>query len=116
MVYIIVILLIGILSPPVDVTYVESIDELSRSVEFSWSAPFSLNITDEEPDILYYVINIIDNYNTTTTMNTTETQLILHADLCMFHVYQVEMAAVNVVGVGEKYINPQLSLEGDLNK
>ena len=92
-------------------TYVESIDELSRSVEFSWTAPFSLNITDEEPDILYYVINIIDN-TTTTTMNTTETQYVLHADLCTF---QVEIAAVNVVGVGEKYMSPLLSLEGDFD-
>ena len=98
-------------------TYVESIDELSRSVVFSWTAPFSLNITDEEPDILYYVINVIriDNYTTTTTMNTTETQYVLHADLCTFHVYQVEIAAVNVVGVGEKYMSPLLSLEGDFD-
>ena len=80
-----------------------------HSVMFSWSAPFSLNITDYEPDILYYVINIIADNKTRSTMNTTDTVYRLYPDLCLF---SVEIAAVNTVGMGEKYTSSLLSQEG----
>ena len=98
----------GYLSPP-DVTYVME----PHSVRFSWSAPFSLNITDYEPDILYYVVNIIKTEDKTTTINTTDTVYLLQPDLCLFSEYRVEIAAVNIVGMGEKYTSPPLSLEGN---
>ena len=87
-----------------------------HSVRFSWSAPFSLNITDYEPDILYYVVNIITADDNTTTINTTDTVYLLQPDVCLFSEYiyiRVEIAAVNIVGMGEKYTSPPLSLEGN---
>ena len=97
----------GYLSPP-DVTYVME----PHSARFSWSAPFSLNITDYEPDILYYVVNII-TADDNTTMNTTDTVYLLQPELCLFSEYRVEIAAVNIIGMGEKYTSPPLSLEGN---
>ena len=82
-----------------------------HSVRFSWSAPFSLNITDYEPDILYYFVNII-TVDDNTAMNTTDTVYLLEPDLCLFSEYRAEIAAVNIVGMGEKYTSPPLSLEG----
>ena len=75
---------------------------------FSWSAPFSLNISDVEPDIFYYYI-VIDNIPKT-TMNT---HYLLQSETCSFLEYHVEIAAVNVVGVGENYTSPPLTLEGN---
>ena len=83
-----------------------------HSVKFSWSAPFSLNITDYEPDILYYFVNII-TADDNTTMSTTDTVYLLQPDLCFSSEYRVEIAAVNIVGMGEKYSSPPLSLEGN---
>ena len=82
-------------------------DNEDNSVLFSWSAPFSLNISDTEPDILYYVI-IIDGFSKT-TMNTTDTHYLLPSDACLFSEFHVEIAAVNVVGVGEKYRSSPLT-------
>ena len=86
-----------------------------RSVVFSWTAPFSLNITDVDPDILYYTIKIIRlGDDSVATVNTTETWYVLQPERCTtLPVYEVEIAAVNVVGVGEKYFSPQLRLEGN---
>ena len=97
----------GYLSPP-DVTYVME----PHSVRFSWSAPFSLNITDYEPDILYYVVNI-NTANGSTTLNTTDTVYLISSDFCLFSEYTVEIVAVNPVGMGEKYISPPLSPLGN---
>ena len=83
-----------------------------HSVRFSWSAPFSLNITDYEPDILYYVVNITVDDKTRSTLNTTDTVYLLQPDLCLFSEYRGEIAAVNIVGMGKKYTSPLLSLEG----
>ena len=85
-----------------------------HSVRFSWSAPFSFNITDYEPDILYYVIDIIATEDKTrSTMNTTDTVYLLQPDLCPFSDYRVEIAAVNIVGMGEKYTSPTMSIKGN---
>ena len=88
-----------------------------RSVVFSWTAPFSLDITDVDPDILYYTIKIIRlGGDSVATVNTTETWYVLQPERCTtLPVYEVEIAAVNFVGVGEKYFSPQLRLEGDKN-
>ena len=84
----------------------------SHSVRFSWSAPFTLNITYHEPDILYYNINVI-TADANTTINTTDTVYLLQPEICLFSACRVEIAAVNIVGVGEKYTSPPLSLEGN---
>jgi hypothetical protein len=99
----------GYLSAP-DVTVIYHMQ--NHSVLFSWSAPFSLNISDSEPDILYYVITI-DSISKT-VKNITDTHYLLQFDTCLFLEYHVEIAAVNVVGVGEKYTSPPLPLEGIL--
>ena len=82
-----------------------------HSVRFFWSAPFSLDITDYEPDILHYVINII-THNGNTSLNTTDRVYLLQPGICLFSEYRVEIAAVNTVGMGEKYSSPPLTLEG----
>ena len=93
-------------APAVTVThYMEN-----RSILFSWSPPFTLNITNSEPDILYYYL-IIDSVSKT-TINTTDTHFLLQSNSCLFIEYHVQIAAVNVVGVGEVYISPPLVLEG----
>ena len=92
-------------------TYEVSSDH--HSVMFSWSAPFTLNISDMEPDILHYVVYIIRDDGHNETVNTTDTHYELQADPCQSHQYHVEIAAVNVVGEGEKYISPEIALEGN---
>ena len=82
----------------------------NNSILLSWSAPFSLNISESDTDILYYYI-VIDSISTT-TISTTDTHYLLQSDTCLFLEYHVEIAAVNAVGVGEKYISPPLTLEG----
>ena len=82
-------------------------------MRFSWSAPFTLNISDMEPDILHYVVYIIRDDGHNETVNTTDTHYELQADPCQSHQYHVEIAAVNVVGEGEKYRSPAINLEGN---
>ena len=77
-----------------------------------WSPPFSHNITDVEPDISHYLVNINSGDTPNLTVSTTETNYILHTTNCEVNDYQVEIAAVNVVGVGDKYTSPYFSLEG----
>ena len=83
------------------------------SIQFSWSPPFSHNITDVEPDISHYRVTIINmEDHSVLTVNTTDTQYLLQSQDCQLSHYQVEIAAVNVVGVGDKHTSPVLSLDG----
>ena len=91
-------------------TYEVSSDH--HSVRFSWRAPFTLNISDMEPDILHYVVYIIRDDGHNETVNTTDTHYELQADPCQSHQYHVEIAAVNVVGEGEKSRSPEISIKG----
>ena len=91
-------------------TYEVSSDH--HSVRFSWSVPFTLNISDMEPDILHYVVYIIRDDGHNETVTTTDTHYELQADPCQSHQYHVEIAAVNVVGEGEKFVSPEITLEG----
>ena len=83
------------------------------SIQFMWSPPFSHNITDVEPDISHYLVNIINmEDHSVLTVNTTDTEYFLQSQDCQLTHYQVEIAAVNVVGVGDKYTSPPLVLHG----
>ena len=83
------------------------------SIQFSWSPPFSHNITDVEPDISHYLVTIINMEDLSVfTVNTTDTQYLLQSQDCQLSHYQVEIAAVNVVGVGDKYTSPNFTLDG----
>ena len=64
-----------------------------------------------EPDILHYVVYIIKDSGQNDIV-TTDTHYELLADRCQSHQYHVEIAAVNVVGEGEKYRSPAINLEG----
>ena len=76
-------------------------------IQFMWSPPFSHNITDVEPDISHYLVNIINmEDHSVLTVNTTDTEYLLQSQDCQLTHYQVEIAAVNVVGVGDKYTSP----------
>ena len=83
------------------------------SILFSWSPPFSHNITDVEPDISHYMVTIIntEDHHSVLTVNTTDTEYLLQSQDCQLSDYQVEIAAVNVVGVGDKYTSPPLTLD-----
>ncbi|CAI8009840.1 hypothetical protein GBAR_LOCUS6564 [Geodia barretti] len=83
------------------------------SILFSWSPPFSHNITDVEPDISHYLVTIInmEDHHSVLTVNTTDTEYLLQSQDCQLSDYQVEIAAVNVVGVGDKYTSPPLTLD-----
>ena len=96
-------------APDVDYTIRED-----GSILFSWSPPFSHNITDVEPDISYYLVTIIntEEHHSVLTVNTTDTEYLLQSQDCQLSDYQVEIAAVNVVGVGDKYTSPPLTLDG----
>ena len=99
----------GLLSAP-DVGYTMMED---GSIQFIWSPPFSHNITDVEPDISHYLVTIISmEDHSVLTANTTDTQYLLQSQDCQLSHYQVEIAAVNVVGVGDKYTSPNLTLNG----
>ena len=98
---------IGVLSAP-NVEYAKG----DEAIVFMWSPPFSHNITDVEPDISHYLVNIHSGDTPNFTVITTETNYILHTTNCEVNDYQVEIAAVNVVGVGDKYTSPYFSLEG----
>ena len=81
---------------------------------FSWRPPFSYNITDVEPDISHYLVNIINmEDHSVLTVNTTDTEYLFQSQDCQLTHYQVKIAAVNVVGVGDKYISPSLPLDGE---
>ena len=83
-----------------------------QSVLFKLSAPFSHDITGVERDISHYVVNIINMADhSVLSDNTTHTEYLLEPGQCQFNEYQVEIAAVNIVGVGEKYTSPQLTLQ-----
>ena len=98
-------------APAVTITH----NKENNSLLFSWSAPFTLNISDVEPDILYYYIIVIDDISRK-RLNTTDTHYLLQSQTCLFVEYHVEIAAVNNVGVGKKYVSPPLTLEGILNQ
>ena len=84
-----------------------------QSVLFKWSAPFCHDITGVERDISHYVVNIINMADhSVLSDNTTHTEYLLDPGQCQFNEYQVEIAAVNIVGVGEKYTSPSFHLEG----
>ena len=98
--------------PAPDVEYTKG----DRSILFSWSPPFSHNITDVEPDISHYLVYVYGNDLPEYTVNTIKTRYILHNGNCGINKYQVAIAAVNVVGVGKKYASPYFSMEGiDMN-
>ena len=94
--------------PAPDVEYTKG----DRSILFSWSPPFSHNITDVEPDISHYLVYVYGNRLPEYTVKTTKTRYILNNGNCGINKYQVAIAAVNVVGVGEKYASPYFSMEG----
>ena len=96
-------------APDVDYTIRED-----GSILFSWSPPFSHNMTDVEPDISHYLVTIIntEDHHSLLTVNTTDTEYLLQSQDCQLSDYQVEIAAVNVVGVGDKYTSPPLTLDG----
>ena len=98
---------LGYLSAPDVMYYVRD-----GSIHFSWSPPFSLNITDVEPDISHYLVNVYGDDLPEYTVITTQTQYTVQMGNCAINKYQVEVAAVNVVGVGEKYTSPYFVMKG----
>ena len=102
----------GYLKSP-GVVFNTSRDHLAHTIHYFWSAPFTLNISNIEPDIWGYTVYIVSDGAFRENVTTTETYYVLHADPCHSHMYRVEIAAVNVVGEGDKYISPEMSLDGE---
>ena len=71
-----------------------------------WEAPFTLDLTNEEPDITYCV-DVMDSLNNTLYsqcgINTTSVTIPLDADLCQTSVYTI--TPVNPAGNGTKDTN-----------
>ena len=82
----------------------------ASSVTISWSAPFSLDVTDVDPDIWYSVLiyNVTDENNPTAILctdciNITETHYTFTPDyLSPCHVYNFSVIPLNGAGQGEK--------------
>ena len=75
----------------------------------SWTAPFSLDVTDVDPDIWYSVLvyNVTDENNPTDILytdciNITETHYTFTPDyLSHCHVYNISVVPLNGAGQGE---------------
>ena len=95
-------LLIGILDPPGKFNII-AID--SSTLQLSWETPFSLDLTDHDPDIIDYSISI-RNKNANAAINTTRTSYTFSGmpedrnkpDPCNNHVFSIR--ARNVEGYG----------------
>ena len=91
---------IGLLSPP---TNVQASRPNSSAIHLYWDPPFSLDITNMDPDIPGYIVSITNNNTKVTSeKNVTEPEFIFQEedhDPC--HVYLFRVRAWNPVGVGE---------------
>ncbi|CAI8019265.1 hypothetical protein GBAR_LOCUS11596 [Geodia barretti] len=80
----------------------------ASSVTVSWTAPFSLDVTDVDPDIWYSVLvyNVTDENNTaailcTDCINITETHYTFTPDYpSHFHLYNISVVPLNGAGQG----------------
>ena len=76
----------------------------SSAIHLYWDPPFTLDITNVNPDISGYTVSITNtNTNMTSERNVTEPEFLFQEegyDPC--HVYLFEVSALNPVGVGEK--------------
>ena len=80
----------------------------SKSINISWTAPFSLDVTDVDPDIWYSVLiyNVTDETTVSVPYpnctNISETFCVFTPDhLSLCHKYNVTVIPQNGVGVGE---------------
>ena len=75
----------------------------SSAIYLSWDPPFTLDITNVDPDIPGYTVSITNNNtNVTSERNVTEPEFLFQEegyDPC--HVYLFRVSAWNPVGVGE---------------
>ena len=89
----------------------------ASSVTVSWTAPFSLDVTDVDPDIWYSVLvyNVTDENNPTAILctdciNITETHYTFTPDYPSHcHVYLFSVIPFNGVGQGESSPNVTVS-------
>ena len=80
----------------------------ASSVTVSWTAPFSLDVTDVDPDIWYSVLiyNVTDENNPTAILctdciNITETHYTFTPDYpSHFHLYNISVVPLNGAGQG----------------
>ena len=92
---------IGLLSAP---TNMQASRRNASAIHLYWDPPFTLDITNVDPDIPGYTVSITNNNtNVTSERNVTEPEFLFQEegyDPC--HVYLFEVSAWNPVGVGEK--------------
>ena len=94
-------LIIGLLAAPRNLT-IEALGE--NTVILSWSPPFTLDVSDTDPDITGYRVYIF-NYNTSnqemksTAANVTEFRFVIHDQS---HLYEFSVSALNEVGEGNR--------------
>ena len=101
----------GVLSAPERIITQEV---TSSFIHLSWDPPKSLDLTNVEPDILHYVVNICkssDDCQDTTLTNDTE-YWFYPSGISECAKYRFSVAGVNVVGVGEPSNPVHISLKG----
>ena len=90
---------IGLLSAP---TNMQATQANSSAIRLYWDPPFTLDITNVDPDISGYTVSITNtNTNVTSERNVTKPEFLFQEegyDPC--HVYLFEVSALNPVGVG----------------
>ena len=74
----------------------------SSAIRLYWNPPFTLDITNVDPDISGYTVSITNN-NTKVTRekNVTKPEFLFQEDLCDVY-YSFSVRAWNLVGKGEK--------------
>ena len=90
---------IGLLSAPTNIQASTN----SSAIHLYWDPPFTLDITDVDPDIPGYTVSITNsNTKVTSERNVTKPEFLFHEedhDTC--HVYLFRVRAWNPVGAGE---------------
>lgn len=106
----------GVLAPPVKV----SLKVTPQTLQLTWEPPYSLDITDVDPDILNYTIytltytihsgNATETNMSISANNTQYTMVREHPQLCT--VLEFKVSAVNAAGESNKSAPVKVSVGG----
>ena len=93
---------IGLLTAP---TNMQASQPNSSAIHLNWEPPFTLDITNVDPDISGYTVSITNtNTNVTSERNVIKAEFLFQEEENDTHYgyYSFSVSALNPVGVGEK--------------